>query len=74
MVSKWVTHVKKYAKDHKVSYSEAMKKAGDTYEKVGAKKGAKKGAKRVTKQKALKKNPTGVKAGMIKKKCRITKL
>ena len=31
MPSAWIAHVKKYATEHKISYSEALKKAGSTY-------------------------------------------
>jgi predicted SprT family Zn-dependent metalloprotease len=33
MPSAWITHVKKYATEHKISYSQALKKAGSTYTK-----------------------------------------
>jgi len=33
----WIAHVKKYAKDHNVSYSQALKRAGATYKKVDKK-------------------------------------
>ena len=41
MASAWIEHVKKYAKQNKVSYKEAMSKAKATY-KGGAKKDDKK--------------------------------
>ena len=31
MTSAWIAHVKKYATEHKISYREALKKAGSTY-------------------------------------------
>ena len=34
MPSAWITHVKKYATEHKISYSQALKKAGLTYKKT----------------------------------------
>lgn len=33
MVSSWITHVKNYAKKHKISYKEAMSKAKPSYKK-----------------------------------------
>lgn len=33
MVSAWISHVQKYAKDNNVKYSEALKKAGASYKK-----------------------------------------
>lgn len=35
-MSKWVAHVKEYAKKHNVSYKEALSKAGATYKKKGS--------------------------------------
>ena len=32
-VNKWIAHVKKYAKQHKITYREALKKARATYKK-----------------------------------------
>ena len=37
MPSAWITHVKKYATEHKISYREAFKKAGSTYKKQNKK-------------------------------------
>ena len=34
MPSAWITHVKAFAKEHKITYSEALKKAGSTYKKT----------------------------------------
>jgi hypothetical protein len=34
MPSAWITHVKQYAKDHNITYREALKKAGSTYKKT----------------------------------------
>ena len=34
MPSAWITHVKQYATEHKISYREALKKAGSTYKKT----------------------------------------
>ena len=34
MASSWIAHVKQYAKTHKISYKEALKKAGSTYKKT----------------------------------------
>ena len=31
MTSAWIAFVKKYATEHKISYREALKKAGSTY-------------------------------------------
>ena len=31
MPSAWITHVKKYAQQHKISYKDALKKAASTY-------------------------------------------
>ncbi len=31
MPSAWIAHVKKYATEHKISYREALKKAGPTF-------------------------------------------
>ena len=50
MASAWIEHVKKYAKQNKVSYKEAMSKAKATY-KGGAKKDDKK--KPVKKEKKM---------------------
>ncbi len=33
MASAWIAHVKKYATEHKITYREALKKAGSTYKK-----------------------------------------
>jgi hypothetical protein len=33
MPSAWITHVKAYATEHKITYREALKKAGSTYKK-----------------------------------------
>ena len=33
-MSGWIAHVKQYAKTHKISYKEALKKASSTYKKV----------------------------------------
>ena len=32
-MSAWITHVKAYAKQHNISYKEALKKASSTYKK-----------------------------------------
>ena len=34
MPSAWITHVKQYAKDHNLTYRDALKKAGSTYKKT----------------------------------------
>ena len=34
MASAWITHVKKYAQQHKISYKDALKKTGSTYKKT----------------------------------------
>jgi hypothetical protein len=34
MPSSWISHVKQYAKDHNMSYKEALKKASSTYKKT----------------------------------------
>jgi hypothetical protein len=34
MPSAWITHVKQYAKDNKISYKDALKKASSTYKKT----------------------------------------
>ena len=34
MPSAWITHVKAFATKHKISYREALKKAGSTYKKI----------------------------------------
>ena len=34
MPSTWITHVKIYAKEHNISYREALKKASSTYKKI----------------------------------------
>ena len=34
MASSWIAHVKQYAKTRKISYKEALKKAGSTYKKT----------------------------------------
>jgi hypothetical protein len=34
MPSAWITHVKKYAQQHKISYKDALKKAASTYKKL----------------------------------------
>ena len=34
MPSAWITHVKQYAKEHNITYREALKKAGSTYKKT----------------------------------------
>ena len=34
MPSAWITHVKSYAKEHNISYREALKKASSTYKKI----------------------------------------
>jgi len=34
MASAWIEHVKKVAKDKKISYKEALKVAGKTYKKT----------------------------------------
>ena len=34
MPSAWITHVKAFATEHKISYSQALKKAGSTYKKI----------------------------------------
>jgi hypothetical protein len=34
MPSSWITHVKTYAKEHNITYREALKKAGSTYKKT----------------------------------------
>jgi len=34
MPSAWITHVKQYAKDHNITYRDALKKAGSTYKKT----------------------------------------
>ena len=34
MPSYWISHVKQYAKDHNMSYKEALKKASSTYKKT----------------------------------------
>ena len=34
MASAWIAHVKKYATEHKITYREALKKAGETYKKI----------------------------------------
>ena len=34
MPSAWITHVKAFATEHKISYREALKKAGSTYKKI----------------------------------------
>ena len=33
MANPWITHVKKYAKTHKISYGDAIAKARATYKK-----------------------------------------
>lgn len=33
MASSWIAHVKQYAKTHNISYKDALKKAGSTYNK-----------------------------------------
>ena len=33
MVSRWIAHVKQYAKTNNISYKEALKKASSTYKK-----------------------------------------
>jgi hypothetical protein len=33
MASKWITHVKEYASSNNISFKEAMKQAGATYNK-----------------------------------------
>ena len=37
MANPWITHVKKYAKTHKISYGDAISKARATYKKKGMK-------------------------------------
>ena len=34
MASAWIIHVKQYAKTNKISYKDALKKAGSTYKKT----------------------------------------
>jgi len=34
MPSAWITHVKQYAKEHNITYRDALKKAGSTYKKT----------------------------------------
>ena len=34
MPSAWITHVKSFAKEHNITYREALKKAGSTYKKI----------------------------------------
>ena len=38
MASAWIAHVKQYAKTHNISYKDALKKAGSTYNKKSKKK------------------------------------
>ena len=38
MQSAWITHVKAFATEHKISYREALKKTGSTYKKNKIKK------------------------------------
>ncbi len=33
MASAWIAHVTQYATEHKITYKEALKKAGSTYKK-----------------------------------------
>jgi hypothetical protein len=33
MASAWIAHVKKYAMTHKISYKDALKKAGPSFKK-----------------------------------------
>jgi hypothetical protein len=33
LASKWISHVKQYAKDNNISYKDALKKASSTYKK-----------------------------------------
>ena len=35
-VSAWITHVKKYAKDNKIKFGDALKKAGPSYKSSGS--------------------------------------
>ena len=34
MPSSWIDHVKAYQNEHKITYREALKKAGSTYKKT----------------------------------------
>ena len=34
MPSTWINHVKAFAKEHNITYREALKKAGSTYKKT----------------------------------------
>ena len=34
MPSSWIMHVKQYAKEHNISYKDALKKAASTYKKT----------------------------------------
>ncbi len=50
-MSAWVKHVKEYAAKNKVSYKEALKKAGASYKKKETpKKATKKAPKKVSKK------------------------
>ena len=63
MANDWITHVKKYAKDHNIKYGDAMKKAKATYKKGSPSKtdkgeldfSTKKGGSRKTARKAYEK-------------------
>jgi hypothetical protein len=56
--SAWITHVKKYAKDNKIEYGEALKKAASTYKGASSndtKKVKKSKRKSIKKRKSMKK-------------------
>jgi hypothetical protein len=47
--SSWIKHVKKYAKDHKIEFGEALKKARPSYKSISSTKKMKGGNKKTAK-------------------------
>lgn len=47
--SSWIKHVKKYAKDHKIEFGEALKKARPSYKSTSSTKKMKGGNKKTMK-------------------------